>query len=136
MEGRERSGHVTKRKTPRATEGETSSLQPARYLAPGRKTDLETVDDVVGALMERFGGAEAVRGAEVMERWDEFAGEWSRRATPLSVRDGVLILEVTSGGEAALLRYDEGVIRARIQGEFGAGIVRSIAVRVAKDGHR
>jgi len=104
----------------------------ANYLSPLRKTELERVDDVLGAVIGRFGGADAIRGAQVVDRWVEFAGEWADRSRPVAVRDGVLSIEVRTGGDATLLRFDEAAIRARIQREFGGDLVRSIRVRVAR----
>ena len=72
----------------------------------------------------------------MMARWDEFAGEWAVRSEPIAVREGVLTVEVATGGDAALMRYDEGAIRAAIQREFGADLVRSMRVRVGRTKNR
>ena len=104
----------------------------AKYLSTDPKTGLGPVDEVLASLIERHGGPAGLAGARVLEEWEDVAGaEWQGRARPLSVKDGVLVVEVESAAEATLLRYDEGAIRARIQARHGAGIVRSIRVKVA-----
>ncbi len=108
----------------------------ANYLPFGNPKEPEQVDDALASVMERFGGSDAVRAAEMMDRWTSFAGEWGARAHPIAVREGVLTVEVDTGGDATLIRYDEGAIRAAIQREFGADLVQSIKVRVSRRRNR
>ena len=107
--------------------------QRAKYLdaEPTRRSP-EAVDDILAAVIERHGGPASLAGARLLEEWPEVGGEWGGRSRPISVKDGVLVLEVDGGGDATLLRYDEGSLRARIQARYGSGLVRSIRVRVAR----
>lgn len=96
------------------------------------RRELEQVDDTLAALVGRYGAA-AIEGAALFEAWAELAGEeWGAKATPLSLRDGVLTVAVPTGADAAVARYDEAAIRSRIQARFGPDLVRSIRFRVGE----
>jgi predicted nucleic acid-binding Zn ribbon protein len=113
--------------------GTPEAPRRANYLAtepPSRAP--AGVDEVLAGVIERFGGPSGLAGARLLEEWPEVGGDWSARARAVSVKDGVLVLEVDGGADATLLRYDEGSVRARIQARYGTGLVRSIRVRVAR----
>jgi predicted nucleic acid-binding Zn ribbon protein len=107
-------------------------------LAQGpRSVDPAPVDDVLAAVIERHAGRSGLAGARLIEEWATIGGEeWGAKARAVSVRDGVLVVEVQSGGDATMLRYDEGAIRSRIGARFGAELVTAIRVRVAGSGGR
>lgn len=115
-----------------ATEN-TPAVPPAKYLSYEERRDIEQVDEILADVVGRFGGPAALAGAALFEQWREVGGaEWGVRATPVAIRDGVLTVAVASGADAAVAKYDEAAIRARIQARFGPDLVRSIRFRVER----
>lgn len=93
----------------------------------------EPIDDLLGRILERAGASDAVAGARILEEWDVVAGaQWAGRTRPVSLRDGVLLVETARGGDAAVLRYHCGELVSRIAARWGEGLVHEVRLRVAR----
>lgn len=78
----------------------------------------------------RAGGAATV---SVFRSWDDAVGaQVAAHARPISLDDGRLLVEVDQPGWATQLRYLSATLIARLDAVIGAGVVRSIEVRVGR----
>jgi hypothetical protein len=90
------------------------------------------ITDVMGTIIER--AAVSPAAATIVDEWTAIAPErWAEEGRPVGIRRGVLLVEVSSGAAATLLRHDTGRLLARISEQCGAGAVDAIRIRVAAD---
>lgn len=89
------------------------------------------------AVAGRLGMAPSSHLRGVFAHWTEVAGPVvSAHATPVALRDGVLLLEVTEPGWATQLRHLERQLVERLCEHLGADAVTAVRVRVAGRSHR
>jgi predicted nucleic acid-binding Zn ribbon protein len=95
--------------------------------APAPRSLADGLDGVLRRL-----GAPAVGGMDrIFDQWDDVAGPAiSSAATPVSLRDGVLVLSVDDPGWATQLRYLQTELLARLTEVAAEADVRAIEVRV------
>jgi predicted nucleic acid-binding Zn ribbon protein len=82
---------------------------------------------------KRLGAPSALALSGVVPRWAEVVGEGiAAHATPVSLRRGVLLVDVDSNAWATQLRYMTSQLVQKCCDELGAGAVKKIEVRVAR----
>lgn len=87
-------------------------------------------EDALGAALAKMGLAEPSLMLELVGEWSELAGPaWVGRATPLFVRDRVLVVEATDRGSVAVLRYGVVDLASRLTTRFGADVITGVEVR-------
>lgn len=86
--------------------------------------------DLVKQLLTRLGVPDLSTWREVEQRWEALAGEpWASQARPVSLQDGLLVVEAESGPAVALLRYGENSLVKRLEDTLGNGVVKEVRVR-------
>ena len=95
--------------------------------------DPTRLGDLLGDVLAGLGVARPRDSVVLLEEWHEVAPPpWSERAGPLSLSDGVLEVSVADGGTASLLRYQEQALVETLTERFGAGLVTSVKLSVAR----
>lgn len=91
------------------------------------------IRQVLEDALARLGMGEAKMLLEIQALWTELGDErWVAEGRPVSLRGGVLVVEVSDGAAASLLRYATGRIQAELEERLGPGMVRSVRVTVAR----
>lgn len=91
------------------------------------------ITEVLGAIIESAGGGSFGTGlARLKEDWAAISGETWAGTVPVTIRDGLLIVEVPNGSRASLLRFEADALQARIEAGLGPGLVTGIRLRVAR----
>lgn len=100
------------------------------YTGDDDRREPAAITEVLGTIIEQVAAAPAA-GA-IVEQWSELAPErWVEAGRPIGIRRGVLLVEVSNGADATLLRHDTGRLLARIAERFGEGSVEAVRVRVS-----
>jgi len=103
----------------------------AKYLGSDEGHQPTGISELLGAIIEKVAVGVDVRHGELVNDWHLFAPpDWVRFATPVGVRDGVLLVEVPDGSAASLLKYQSRDLRDAIEVRFGDDLVHSVKVRV------
>jgi len=89
------------------------------------------VRDSLESLARRLGAPTASSLGAVFSRWDETVGPGiALHARPVSLTDGVLVVEVDEPGWATQLRYLSSDLIGRLGAVAGEGVVGRIDLRV------
>jgi len=97
----------------------------------GRR-DLTAVGDLIDAVLGKVAGASVAPIVSLRRAWPEVAGEWADRCRPVGLKSGVLTVEVASGLDASMLRYDtDRLLAAVTQHLGGTQPCTRISIRVA-----
>lgn len=92
--------------------------------------DLEPIGRDLDALLERLGIPTSLDLTELVENWEELAGEPFAGAEPVGLKDGELVVQVKDGVAASLLRYRVGPLLDRLRSHFGDEAIDRIKIRV------
>jgi predicted nucleic acid-binding Zn ribbon protein len=102
-------------------------LPDHRDAGPGR------VGAPLDRLLRHLGAPKVETVRSLFDRWPDAVGEQvASQASPISLRDGVLVVGVDDPAWATQLRFLEGELLTRLAAEFGADEVTSIEVRVRR----
>lgn len=86
--------------------------------------------DLLRSLLQRLGAADAGTWRRIEEEWGDIAGDpWDRQSRPVSLHDGVLIVEAVATPAVAVLRYGITSLRRRLDQALGVGVVTEVKVR-------
>jgi predicted nucleic acid-binding Zn ribbon protein len=81
-------------------------------------------------LVDERGWRDRAKDATVLARWDTLVGsEIAARCSPVSLRDGELVVVAESTAWATQLRLLSGQILARLRAELGPEVARSLTIR-------
>ncbi|MEN8112825.1 MAG: DUF721 domain-containing protein [Actinomycetota bacterium] len=107
----------------------------ANYYSPGpERREPEPIDDLLGSIIERAGASKDLGIAGLVDSWDEVVSDrWKGCSRPIGVREQTLLVEVPTGSDASLLRYETADLVRRISARFGPDLVRSVRFRVEGD---
>ena len=98
---------------------------------PPSERDPRKVSESLDRITRRLGGPSAGAASTVFARWEELVGpDIASHASPVSLRDGVLLLAVDHPTWAAQLRYMTAELLTRIAAATTGGDVREIRLRV------
>jgi hypothetical protein len=104
----------------------------AKYLKTGNKRQPTEISEILGKVIEIAAVGVDVRQADLIERWVDLVPQDWALSTPVGVRDEVLLVEVTNGTAASVLRYQMDPLLRAIADEFGPGLVRSVRVTISR----
>jgi hypothetical protein len=102
------------------------------YRRDGSKRKQPTeISDVLGSIIEKASVGIDVRHGLLVADWELFApDDWVTFGRPVGVRDQALLVEVSNGSAATLLRYQTADLVSAIDERFGTGIVKAVKVRI------
>jgi predicted nucleic acid-binding Zn ribbon protein len=91
----------------------------------------------IGAGLERLlrdmGMPRVFDIGRLADEWAEAAGEpFASLSEPASYRDGELVLQVTDGSAATLLKFRIGDLVTRLAERYGPGTVTTVRIRVGR----
>ena len=97
----------------------------------GRDREPRRVGDALDRVTGSIGAPRAATLSVVFARWEQLVGaDIAAHATPRSLRDGVLVVDVDQPAWAAQLGYLTSQILAKLQAEAGPGEVTEIRFKV------
>jgi hypothetical protein len=103
----------------------------AKYYGGKKKKQPTEISEVLGSIIEKASVGIDVRHGQLVEDWEAFApDDWVTFGTPVGVRDRTLLVEVTDGSAATVLRYQMADLKSAIDERFGIGIVTTVKVRI------
>ena len=105
----------------------------AKYLGPGEPKQPKEISELLGSIIEKAAVGIDVRQADLIGDWETFAPpDWVTFGTPVGVRDLSLLVEVSDGSAATLLKYQISDLLVAIEERFGGGLVTGVRVKVAR----
>lgn len=94
-------------------------------------SDLERIGGDLASFLDRLGMPPILDLARLVEEWDSIAGEpFATMARPAGFSDGELLVEVSDGSAASIMKYRAGALLDRLRESLGDGIVERIRIRV------
>ena len=108
----------------------------AKYLKDEPGSNPEEISDLIGAVLETVSVGADVRHSQIVDEWERLApGDWAD-ATPVGVKEGVLLVRVSDGARASLLKYQTEPLVDAIERRIGAGVVTGVRIAVERSGYR
>ena len=93
----------------------------------------EPISDAVGTLLKNLGIADPGVTARLVRDWFAITGEpWDKATRPVRLRNGELVLEVSSSAEVSVLRYRTGELLAQLDRHLGEGIVEVVRLKTSR----
>lgn len=103
----------------------------AKYYGEKEPKQPAEISEVLGSIIEKATVGIDVRHGQLVADWDSFApADWVAFGKPIGVRDQTLLVEVSDGSAATILRYQKADLLSVIEARYGAGIVTAARVRV------
>lgn len=103
----------------------------AKYYGDKEPKQPTEISEVLGSIIEKAAVGIDVRHGQLVADWESFAPpDWVTFGTPVGVRDRTLLVEVSDGSAATLLRYQTADLLGAIEDHLGAGIVEAVKVRI------
>ncbi len=97
------------------------------------RRDLVAVGDLIDKVLGKVARADVAPIVQLRRGWDEVAGEWAGKCTPVGIRNGVLTVEVGSGLDASKLRFESERLLAGVRHHLAGDIAPSrLAIRVRR----
>jgi hypothetical protein len=97
------------------------------------RRDLVAVGDLIDQVLGKVARADVAPIVQLRRSWDQVAGEWAVRCSPVGIRNGVLTVEVGSGMDASKLRFDgERLVTAARAHLAGDVAITRLAIRVRR----
>jgi predicted nucleic acid-binding Zn ribbon protein len=98
---------------------------------PGGRGEPRPVGESLGRIARHLGAPSPAALTELFDRWDELVGPAvAAHARPLRLARRTLVVVVDQPAWAAQLGWLEADLLRRFDERLGAGVVRSVAVRV------
>lgn len=87
------------------------------------------IGELLRTLMERYRLVDPDTWTRLRNEWDTVAGQpWSGRTTPLSLKNGELVVEAVTPAAVSMLRYGVVSLMEKLGAEYGDGVVTSVRV--------
>lgn len=91
--------------------------------------DPKPIGELLRTLMERYRLVDPDTWTQLRTDWDTVAGQpWSGRTTPLSLKNGELVVEAVTPAAVSMLRYGVVSLMEKLEAEYGDGVVTSVRV--------
>jgi predicted nucleic acid-binding Zn ribbon protein len=104
------------------------------YSGEGKRAQPKEIDDLLGSIIARAGASADLGVSRLVSSWDDVVSErWRGCSRPIGVREQTLLVEVPTGADASILRYDTADLMRRISKRFGPDLVRAVRFRVEGD---
>ena len=95
--------------------------------------DMKPIGSGLERLLRDLGMPETFDVAGLADEWSEVAGEpFAELSRPASFGAGELVLEVSDGAAASLLKYHIGSLVERISERYGRGTVNTVRIKVSR----
>jgi len=105
----------------------------AKYISYGERRDPQEISKVLGSLIERASLRIDIRQGELVKRWAEIVPhDWVEAATPIGIKEQILLVEVPTGTAGSLLKYQTGQLMDAIADTFGDDLVTAVRLRVTR----
>lgn len=103
----------------------------AKYYGGKQPKEPAEISEVLGSIIEKAAVGIDVRHGQLVSEWETFAPEdWVAFGTPIGVREQTLLVEVSDGSAATLLRYQIEDLKRAIDEHVGTGMVTAVKVRI------
>jgi hypothetical protein len=103
----------------------------AKYYGQKEPEKPVEISEVLGTIIEKAAVGIDVRHGQLVSDWEAFApDDWVTFGRPVGIRDHQLLVEVSDGSAATLLRYQITDLMNVIEIRYGQGIVTAVKVRV------
>lgn len=103
----------------------------AKYYSEKEPNQPTEISEVLGSIIEKATVGIDVRHGQIVTDWESFAPpDWVTFGRPIGVRDYTLLVEVSDGSAATLLRYQLGDLMTIIDERFGPAMVTHVRIRV------
>jgi hypothetical protein len=97
------------------------------------REELRPIGSGLERLLRDMGMPEEFDVAALADDWAEVAGEpFAELSHPVSFGSGELVIEVSDGTAASLLKYHTGDLVERLGARFGRGAVSTVRIRVGR----
>jgi predicted nucleic acid-binding Zn ribbon protein len=104
----------------------------AKYYGPKGPKQPEEISSLLASVIEKAAVGVDVRHSQLVGEWETVAPtDWASLGTPIGVKNGTLLVEVTDGSAASLLKYQIEDLRAVIAERFGPDLVTAVRIKVA-----
>ena len=91
--------------------------------------DLSSFESSLGDVFRRMGLPDPVLMSQLVDEWDELAGNpWVGRSRPVVIQGRTLVVEASSPSMVAFLRYGAAQLVESLKARFGEGVVDQIEV--------
>jgi predicted nucleic acid-binding Zn ribbon protein len=92
---------------------------------------LHRPDEFLGAILRMAGATEGIDEEKLRAMWKDIAGDFvARHATPASLKNGCLTLQVLQPSMRFHLEQTKGVLLKKLQEAAGANVVKSLRFAV------
>lgn len=105
-------------------------MMRAKYLNTKNTNEPLEISDVLGKVIESAAVGVDIRQADMIGRWESFVPRDWCSGTPVGVRNRVLLVEVSDGTTASLLRYQMAALVGAISEAFGDDLVKSVRIKI------
>ncbi len=103
----------------------------AKYYGQKKPKQPTEISEVLGTIIEKAAVGIDVRHGQLVSDWESFAPhDWVTFGRPVGVRDQALLVEVSDGSAATVLRYQISDLLTAIEELYGPGIVTAVKVRI------
>lgn len=97
------------------------------------RRDPVAVGDLIDHVLGKVARADVAPIVRLRRQWDEVAGEWAGRCSPVAIRNGALTVEVASGLEASRLRFEGEDLLTSVRTYLGDDVAATrLSIRVRR----
>jgi hypothetical protein len=91
--------------------------------------DMSSFESSLGDVFRKMGLPDPVLMSQLMDEWDELAGNpWVGRSRPVVIKGRTLVVEASSPSMVAFLRYGSTQLVETLKARFGEGVVDQVEV--------
>jgi len=105
-------------------------MMRAKYLNTKNTNEPLEISEVLGKVIENAAVGVDIRHADMIGRWESFVPPDWCSGTPVGIRNRILLVEVSDGTTASLLRYQMVSLIGAITKEYGEDLVRSVRIKI------
>jgi predicted nucleic acid-binding Zn ribbon protein len=95
-----------------------------------RRRDPAPLGDVLKTILRQLGVRDLDTWQRIQREWPEAVpAPWNLQSRPLSLTDGVLVVEATTPAAIGVLRYGVGSLQNVLVERYGQGVVTEVKLR-------
>ena len=104
----------------------------AKYYGTQGPKQPQEISSLLASVIEKAAVGVDVRHSQLVSEWETVAPtDWANLGTPIGVKNGTLLVEVTDGSAASLLKYQIEDLRSVVAERFGPELVTAVRIKVA-----
>lgn len=92
--------------------------------------DPKAVEDVIRGLLRGWGLDRLSREQRVFAVWEEALGELAKKARPVAVHDGQLVVAVKDNVWMTELSFQKDKLKKKLNQALGAGVIRELRFKI------